>query len=127
MEIDSNLTDECVLVELGSRICQFRLSKNWTQSEVALQAGVGLKTVQRLESGQAGAQLTSLVRILRVLGLLDRLNLIVTAAVASPVAQLKQVSKRRRRASSNKRESRSSSGGSLNGVSENKSNWTWGE
>ena len=127
MEIDSNLTDESVLVELGSRICQFRLGKNWTQSEVALQAGVGLKTVQRLESGQAGAQLTSLVRILRVLGLLDRLNLIVTAAVASPVAQLKQVSKKRRRASSNKRESRSSPSGSPSGVSESKSNWTWGE
>ena len=133
MDIDENLTDASVLTELGSRICLFRLDKNWTQSEVATQAGVGLRTVQRLESGEAGTQLSSFVRILRVLGLTERLNLLVPEAVPSPVAQLKLMSKRRQRASSRTSNTNeafapgASSKSSSSRVAENKSTWTWGE
>ena len=133
MDFDENLTDASVLTELGSRICQFRLEKNWTQSDIATQAGVGLRTVQRLESGQAGTQLSSFVRILRVLGLTERINLLIPEAVPSPVAQLKLMSKRRQRASSrtsNTNEAftpRASRKTSSNKVAESKSTWTWGE
>ncbi len=115
MHIESNLTDDSILSEIGARIAQARLEKNLTQVEVTTEAGVGLKTLQRLESGQAGTQLSSFVRILRVLGLLERLDTFLPAPLVSPIAMLKQKGKQRKRASK------------ATGVSENSAKWNWGE
>ena len=115
MNIFDNTSDEALLQLLGQRLAQLRLAKNLTQGQVAEQAGVGLRTVQRLELGASATQLSGFLRVCRVLGLVERLDLLVPAAVVSPMAQLKQAGRKRRRASGNK------AAPSLT------SQWTWGE
>lgn len=72
MEISKNLTDETLLKVIGERMAQIRLSKNLTQEHLAEQAGIGLRTVQRLELGTAATQLSSFVRVCPILGLVER-------------------------------------------------------
>lgn len=97
MRTSSQLTDEAVLTELGRRLARTRLERNLTQAELGDEAGVGLATVQRLEGGQP-AKLTSLIRVLRVLGLLEALELLVPEPTPSPIERLKLQGKQRQRA-----------------------------
>lgn len=97
MKINSQLTDVAVLVELGRRLARTRLERNLTQAELGDEAGVGLATVQRLEGGRP-VKLTSLIRVMRVLGLLDGFELIVPEPTPSPLERLKLQGKQRRRA-----------------------------
>ena len=98
MQIDDQLTDESILLELGGRLARLRLEKNLTQSELARQAGIGVRTVQRLETGAAAIQLSGFLRVCRTLGLVRRFDLLIPEPVASPILQLKQKGKTRRRA-----------------------------
>jgi transcriptional regulator with XRE-family HTH domain len=98
VKIKSYLTDEAVLSELGARLERQRLERNLTQRELAAQAGVERKAVQRIESGEP-VKLTSFVRVLRALELLDVLEQLVPEPVPSPIELLKLHGKERRRAS----------------------------
>jgi len=92
-------TDDAVLRELGSRLAQVRLDRNLTQAQLARQAGVSKRTVERMESGGVATQLSGFIRACRVLDLLDRFEQLVPEPVPSPIAQLKLRGRRRRRAS----------------------------
>ena len=65
MKIDAYLTDEAVLSELGSRLGRARLERNLTQRELAEEAGVERKAVQRLEAGES-VKLSTFIRVLGV-------------------------------------------------------------
>lgn len=97
MKITSKLTDDAVLEQIGSRLARTRLERNLTQVTLADAAGVGLATLQRLEAGQ-GANLVSLLRVLRTLGLLDALEALLPEPTPSPLELLKLQGSRRRRA-----------------------------
>ncbi|WP_222928090.1 helix-turn-helix transcriptional regulator [Luteimonas viscosa] len=88
-----------MLRQLGDRLAQLRLALNLTQAEVAEQAGVSKRTVERLEAGATSSQLTSFLRVCRVLGLEEGLERLLPEPVASPVAQLTQQRQTRKRAS----------------------------
>ena len=60
MNIESTITDIALLQLIGERLSQWRLSKNLTQAQLAEQAGLALRTVQRLELGAAATQLYGL-------------------------------------------------------------------
>ena len=98
MKIAGLLTDEAILAELGGRLVQRRLELQLTQQMLAEQAGVSKRTVERIEAG-ATAQLSTLVRILRVLELLDRLEALVPAAGPRPMDLVRLKGKARKRAS----------------------------
>lgn len=102
MKIHNNLSDNAVLTELGARIAARRIDLQLTQADLAEQAGVSKRTVERIESG-ASAQLTGLVRILRALELLPGLNLMLPESVPRPTDLLKRRGKQRQRASSQAR------------------------
>lgn len=89
MLIASQLTDNAVLVELGRRLARHRLERNWTQAELAAQAGVGRATVQRAELGQS-VQMTSMVRLLRTLDLLAGFDAAIPESIQLPIAQLER-------------------------------------
>ena len=99
MKIENQMTDDRILLELGERLAHVRLEKNLTQNELARQAGVGLRTVQRLETGAVATQLSGFLRVCRALGLAERFEVVIPEAVASPIAQLKHYGKKRQRAS----------------------------
>lgn len=115
MKMVAELTDEAMLRLIGERLARWRLMRNMTQAQVAEQAGVGLRTVQRLELGASATQLSGFVRVCRVLGLVERFEALVPEPGVSPMALLKQVGGRRRRASG----SRAAQDGTKK--------WSWGE
>ena len=104
MKIEEYLTDDAILAELGARRERTRLERNLSQREIAAEAGVERKAVQRIEAGDP-VKLTSFIRVLRALELLDALDRLVPEPLASPIELLKLHGKRRRRASGARRKS----------------------
>ena len=98
MSVQQNISDRAVLVELGERICRYRLNRNITQVSFAREAGVSERTIHRIEHGQS-IQLSNFIRILQAFGLLENLNLLVPAPPISPIQQAKMQGKQRKRAS----------------------------
>jgi transcriptional regulator with XRE-family HTH domain len=97
MRISAELVDTAVLQELGERLASLRLERNLKQADLAVEAGVSKRTVERMEAG-GPTQLVNLVRVCRALGLLERLETLVPEVTISPVAQLIQQGKKRKRA-----------------------------
>jgi transcriptional regulator with XRE-family HTH domain len=118
MKIDGYLTDDAVLGELGARLERTRLERNLSQRELAAEAGVERKAVQRIEAGEP-VKLTSFIRVLRALGLLDALEELVPEPLASPIELLKLHGKRRRRASGARRGKREPQDATAQ--------WRWGD
>jgi transcriptional regulator with XRE-family HTH domain len=114
MKISSLLADETILDEIGARIARRRLDLQLTQAELAEQAGVAKRTLERIESG-ASAQLSSLVRILRVLESLPGLERLLPEAGPRPMDLLKRKGRPRQRASRR---------GARKGVEKP---WSWGD
>lgn len=87
MQFDELTTDAAVLAELGRRLERHRLERNWTQADMAAEAGIGVATVQRAERGRS-VQMTSMIKLLRTLGLLAGLDLAIPESIDLPIAQL---------------------------------------
>jgi transcriptional regulator with XRE-family HTH domain len=102
MIINSQMTDEAILLELGARLARARIDLNLTQAELAEQSGVAKRTIERLESGEAATQLSGFLRVCRTLGLLERFEILLPEPAPSPMAQLKLQGRRRQRASGRK-------------------------
>ncbi len=102
MKITKEATDATILDELGGRLAKIRVNRNLTQAQLATQAGVGKRTVERLEAGTVGTQLSGFIRVCRVLDVIERFDLLVPEPVPSPVAQLKMAGRNRQRASTAK-------------------------
>lgn len=114
MDFVDDLTDDAVLQELGGRLARLRLNRNRTQEELAAEAGISLRTLQRIERGDS-THAANLIRVLRELDLLANLEALVPPPAISPLQQLKLQGKRRRRASSRGEQP------------EADAPWTWGD
>jgi transcriptional regulator with XRE-family HTH domain len=97
MRIDNTMTDATLLPLIGARIASQRVSANLTQEQLAQQAGLGLRTIQRLELGATATRLSGFLRVCRVLGLLDRLETFLPVAGPGPMAQLQSRGRTRQR------------------------------
>ncbi|MGC1184018.1 MAG: helix-turn-helix transcriptional regulator [Candidatus Dormiibacterota bacterium] len=97
MKLDKNMSDQTVLAEVGARVQGLRLERNLTQGELARESGLSKITVERLEAGQS-TELRTLIRAMRVLGLLELLNLALPEPLPSPIDALRLRGKVRRRA-----------------------------
>lgn len=115
MKVTEPMTDDLLLKVIGERLAALRLARNLTQQQMAEQAGLGLRTVQRLELGAAATQLSGFIRVCRVLGLVENLDLLLPPPAESPMAQLRQAGRKRRRATGRKK---------APGTAKS---WTWGE
>jgi transcriptional regulator with XRE-family HTH domain len=102
MKISKSLSDEAILLELGARVARRRLDLQLTQADVAEQAGVAKRTVERIEAGGSG-QMSSMIRILRVLDLTDGIELMLPEPQPRPMDLLKRKGKVRQRASGSRR------------------------
>ena len=98
MKITELLTDDAILNEFGQRISNRRVELNMTQALVAKKAGVSKRTIERMEDG-ASSQMLSIIKILRVLKLMDNLDHLVPEPTPKPMDLLKQKRKLRVRAS----------------------------
>lgn len=98
MKITDLLTDDAVLAELGARIAGRRVELQLTQAALAEQAGIAKRTLERMEAGQT-SQLSTLVRVLRVLDATSGLDGLIPESGPRPMDLLKQKGKVRQRAS----------------------------
>jgi transcriptional regulator with XRE-family HTH domain len=124
MRIHQEMTADAVLAELGGRVAAWRLERGLTQEQLAFRAEIGRATLQRLESG-ASVQLTSLVKLLRSLGVLDALDVLLLGSARSAAAESGNSDGQlpRRRAPRQHR-ARASGDGSWRWVD---GNWQWAE
>jgi transcriptional regulator with XRE-family HTH domain len=122
MKITNTLADDAILTEIGERIARRRLDLQLTQAELAGEAGVSKRTVERVEAG-ASAQMSSMVRILRVLELLPGLDSMIPGAGPRPMDLLRQKGKVRQRASSKRKSGSPKSGSGQTGRSDEP--WSW--
>jgi DNA-binding XRE family transcriptional regulator len=91
------MTDDAIALELGARIQRQRLNRNKSQDQIAEAVGVSKPTIVQLERGQA--KLTTLIAVMRALGMLDQVDQIVPEVPVSPVQVLKMSGAIRKRAS----------------------------
>ncbi len=106
--------DEAALVELGRRLSQLRIDMNMTQAELSHRAGVGKRTLERLEAGKT-TQTRTLFRIFRELDLLAKLEILLPEPTARPRHALKEGGGLPKRASKKKPNYG------------NAEKWTWGD
>lgn len=114
MKLNELIQDEAILTELGRRLAQSRIERNFTQAELARKAGVSKRTLERLESGET-TQTRTLLRVFRELDLLGRLDVVVPESTLRPKQMVKGGGKIPKRVSKKlppKRED---------------SEWTWGD
>jgi transcriptional regulator with XRE-family HTH domain len=114
MNIETLISDKAILEEIGRRLGRRRVELEFTQAELASEAGVSKRTVERVESGES-AQTSTLIRMMRVLELLESLDAAIPEAGPRPMDLLKLRGKERRRASSKKRRKQSGE------------EWSWGD
>lgn len=99
MRLDEFTTDDAVVQDVGRRIAQSRLERNWTQRALAEKASVGINTLRRLEQGEGRTTLVNLIRILRALELLGGLDVAIPSPGPRPLEELRRRGERRTRAS----------------------------
>ncbi len=104
-----------MLAELGERSRKYRVGLNLTQVELAKNAGVSPRTIERLEAGSS-VQLDNLMRILRALRLSDNLDQLVPEANVRPIQLAGSKTGSRHRASKRR----------TSGETEGKG-WVWGD
>jgi transcriptional regulator with XRE-family HTH domain len=88
----NNITNTDVIREIGTRLREQRISKKLTQQQLANKAGLSLFTIAKIEKGQS-VSLGMLIAVMRVLRLLDNLELLLPVSEISPIALLKQKQK----------------------------------
>lgn len=82
--------------ELGERLAAVRLGRNLTQRQLAQDAGLSLNTLRRLEAGE-NVSLDTLIRVLEVLDLADRLEVLTPPLDVRPVDRVRMTTKAERR------------------------------
>lgn len=103
MNINELQSDAVILAEIGRRVARRRIDRQLSQAELAREAGIGKRTVERLENG-ASSQLSTLIRVFRVLDLLPNLDAMLPEPGISPLDLIALKGKERKRASRRRRE-----------------------
>lgn len=120
MRLTPGLTDEAALHELGARLERRRIGANLTQADLAEQAGVSKRTIERIEAGYS-TDFQLLLRTLRALGLFDELDRLVPDLPQSPMALLKQKGHERKRVGRTRKKAKARP------TQAKSPGWKWGE
>ena len=119
MKLTSNLTDAAILQELGARLERRRIDANLTQAQLAEEAGISKRTLERIEAGRS-TDCVMLVRVLRALKLIEALENLVSDRPQSPITLLRQKGRERKRV-------RRAGSHSDRGTAASSVPWKWGE
>jgi transcriptional regulator with XRE-family HTH domain len=102
MKLEHISNDAAILTEIGLRLARRRIKLGLTQANLAEQAGIGKRTLERLEAGES-VQLANFLQVLRGLHLLDGLESLLPESGPRPMELLKHQGKQRKRASARQR------------------------
>jgi len=92
-----NINDTAIAATIGHYIKHHRLQQNKTQTQVAREAQLSRSTLSLLERGET-VTLSTLIRVLRVLGQLQVFEAFKVQQQPSPLALAKLAQKERQRA-----------------------------
>lgn len=97
-QIDFSIaTSEQIEGALCKQLENIRLTRNWTQAQLASEAGVALKTISRLEKGQ-GVSMDTFIRVLMALGLQGNLHNLLPDPTIRPIERVGTIGAERKRA-----------------------------
>ena len=98
MPFEENMkTSRQLEIEIGYRLAKLRLSRNVTQSMLARDSGIGLRTLRRFEAGNP-TTLDTFLRISLALDLGDAILDAIPAGQIRPIERVSRASAERRRA-----------------------------
>lgn len=103
MLIDKTMSDAAILAELGARLARRRIDLQLTQADLAREAGISKRTVERIEAG-GSAQMASMIRIFRVLDVIPEMDQFIPPSGPRPMDLIKNKGKQRQRASSSRKD-----------------------
>ena len=106
-------TTRQIEAEIGSRLARLRLSRNVTQSMLAEDAGVGVRTLRRLEAGEPST-LDTFLRVALALDLGDAILGAIPTGRIRPIERVSRSGIERRRARPIPKENRDAT-------------WTWAD
>ncbi|MCY4470405.1 MAG: helix-turn-helix transcriptional regulator [Thiotrichales bacterium] len=106
-------TPRQIELEIGSRLARLRLSRNLTQSMLAEDAGIGVRTLRRVEAGEPST-LDSFLRIALALGLGDAVLGAIPTGRIRPIERVSRTGAERQRARPQPRKDQDAT-------------WTWGD
>ncbi len=93
------MSDNALSGTIGNFVKFHRLNKNITQEEVSKAAGISRSTLSLLEKGQK-TSLNTLIKVLRVLGLLYIMDIFRVKEEINPIEYAKLQNNKRKRAAS---------------------------
>jgi transcriptional regulator with XRE-family HTH domain len=124
MRITSDLTDVAMARILGERVGRYRIAAGLTQAELSEQAGIGKRTLERIEAGR-GAELVNLIRVLRALNALDGFERLLPELPASPIERLELRGRQRQRVAHPRGRREATKGAGEVGEDAPIKRWTW--
>ena len=92
----NEISNAAIVETIGKRLKEYRLKKRYSQKELAMRAGISLFTVAQIERGNP-VSIAMWVPVLRVLRLLDNLEMLLPDIAISPVEILKLKGKKPQR------------------------------
>ena len=95
-------TSRSLRAELGARLARHRLARNVTQQVLAESAGIGLRTLRRIEAGEPSS-VDSVLRVVLTLGLAEGLLSGIPDQEVRPIERVDSRGRERRRARAPKR------------------------
>lgn len=102
-----------IIAEICRRLADIRLARNWTQAQLAEEAGVSVKTITNLERGK-NISLDTFVRVMKAFNLQANLGNLLPDATVRPLERIHSMGKERERARKIRQP-------------EDDSAWTWGD
>lgn len=91
--------DNMILRELGRRVASLRKQHGFTQTQLSHEAGIGVATLRRIESGHDG-QMETWLKILKVLDIVHTIDLVIPPVTMSPMEEA--IGKRKQRNTKNR-------------------------
>ena len=93
--VSTALPVDALITLIGERVRAERLRQDLTQATLADKAGISPRALRTLEAG-GGAQLTTLIRIMKALGAEGALIALLPEPTISPMAMLERKAPRQR-------------------------------
>lgn len=94
----NSMSDERLTLMLGEFIRHHRIEKNLSQEDLGIRAGLSRPTISLLERGKS-MNLNTIIKVLRVLGLLYLFDALQITQTPSPLEMLKQQEAQRKHSS----------------------------